>query len=92
MDEDMLKKIIVDTVSSILDVAHEYIDAGVDWIEAGMDNVAMAKLTDKVNQTFGLEINVALLSEYRNIESLANYISEERKSTLQAYREGGLHS
>ncbi|WP_367387404.1 amino acid adenylation domain-containing protein [Bacillus vallismortis] len=69
-------------VSAILKVDSEDIDVRTELSEYGFDSVTFTVFTNKINETYHLEVTPTVFFEYGSIQSLAEYLIDEFEETF----------
>ncbi|TYS11712.1 amino acid adenylation domain-containing protein [Bacillus subtilis] len=69
-------------VSAILKVDSEDIDVNTELSEYGFDSVTFTVFTNKINETYHLELTPTVFFEYGSIQSLAEYLIDEFEETF----------
>lgn len=71
-------------VAEILKVREEDIDVDEDMSAFGFDSMTFTELTNRVNETYGLNLSPAVMFEHQTIEKLVEFLLREEKSSLAA--------
>ncbi|MCO4850729.1 non-ribosomal peptide synthetase [Bacillus vallismortis] len=77
-----LRTSLTNMVSAILKVDREDIDVNTELSEYGFDSVTFTVFTNKINETYQLELTPTIFFEYGSIQSLAEYVIDEFDETF----------
>ena len=75
---EMLKKEVSDT----LKIAIDDIDEEEELSEFGFDSIMLTSFSNKLNQTYDIDISPALFFEYNTIASLGSYLIEAHQAVM----------
>lgn len=73
---------IIDVASEILNIEADEVDPRDAFVEYGCDAVKLTELTDKLNETFGLKLEVDVLAEHETAEALSEYYADAYAARL----------
>ncbi len=73
------------TAAHLLNIHTADLDPTVDLGDYGFDGITLAKLAERLNETYGLELTAALFADYGSIEAITGYLSTEAKDRLLAH-------
>lgn len=77
MKKEEIINVIKKELADILNVSADQIDKQTNFLKVGLSSVQALKVINKLRKQFLVEINPAVIFEFKTVEDIANYLAKE---------------
>jgi acyl carrier protein len=83
--EEVIQKALRRTVAEVIKVKSEEIESDIALSEYGFDLAALAELTNRLNQTYHLQLAPTLFLEVSTLQQLAHYLVQRHQDAMRKH-------
>lgn len=85
MDKQEIKQILTEEIATELGTTVEQIDDQASFMRLGISSVQALKVVNRLRKRVNMEINPVVIFEFKTIDDIAEYLSEEAEEQEVVY-------